>query len=1485
MGGTFEIGEQGARAEGHRRARRPRRQLGYILAMGTLLGLGLPAVEALTSSGASAATSTTAAPTYGATGAIGAQASSCPGGKLLPHPPISITSDSDFTVANGVTGGTGTVANPYVISCWSITGNITTGIDLVDPSSTIDVSFVIENVSISDGAILVQATDPASDPSSPPPAITGDVTIENVTITGGWGIQTSDVQGPEVIQHNNVSGSEIRDLYPLTTTISDNVVSGSICINEIAREAGSVGYSTSKADVQNNTCTGGTQGMSAGQVQVDNVGGATECSSTVYPTCGTVPTPDPSLINISGNEVEGVQGPGLANIQYATITGNKITGNATGIGFTGLGNLPPSPVVIENNVIENNQSAGIDMTEYTDSAIENNTILNNGTAGIVVQNAQEHALPTASNNLIEGNIIGGSDFGIAFSFDATNDTVYNNHWADGHQSYVRMADTQTIVDAGSAERGVAGSPTSFADWIVHVVPGSIAPSSCGATTACAGTDVLAGATGATFTFGDGASQQITPAQFTNTGALLSHIYSGNGTYSATLTVHATDSAGNPVTLTSSTPVTIVSPTPTTSLFSQAGNTTPWPMIGNTPDRPFYNANETQIDSSTVNQLVQKWRFPTTYPVTASPAVGQVDLPTPTGGTAVPTTVVYDGSFDGTFYAINDATGLPVWQECLVTSSVYFTSQASCDPSYPGNANAQTDYGVIVASPEVATLPNGAQEVLAAANATMNALNPATGQVLWSFTGGSYVQADAGTTGASVTQTCVPPGTSGATAGSPYDIESSPEVVGNTVYFGLDSNAECDQAGGIYALNATTGAMEWFFDPAAGQAFYPCIGVTTTSTPCDSTTYNAVTSSTNTTSWDPHYDLVNGKLVPGHTCGGVWTSPAVDVSGGLLFASTANCPHDPIPPYMEAAFALNLSTGQPVWDYLPRQVDSIDMDYGATPNVFMLGSEHVVGFASKDGTYTLFDAQSGTVIWSTKVALGGSFGGFYNAVVDGNYIYLNSALGEASGFAATPGEETAKGREFALDARTGNVVWRSYAGAPNLGQNAAVNGVYFTGGLDGFLHAFDSQSGQLIDQWPLGVSVSSGPAIYSGELFVGSGTGATLRSAAGASADVAFGGQPAFPNPMPIYPYGQGLYGFCLATNPSCANAVNKINGGRDTTSISYTGATSGTVDQQATFSANLEDNTVSASPTPVSNRSVTFSITPNGQDGSAASYTQSCEALTDANGNASCSITLDQPVGTSTISTVFSGDSTYQPSSTTTQFTVNAAPTTLKYTGDTSMADGGTGNLSAVLTETASGDPIEGRAVVFTLGSGPSAQSCTGMTDSTGTASCQIDPVIEPLGSGTVSASFAGDDFYSPSAASTAVSYYAYTGSSGGFVIGNVNAAVGNSVTFWSNGWGSANTVSGGNAAGGGFKGYATTPNPSPPNCGGTWTSPTGNSSPPGSVPRYMAVVVTSDITMPNSTTAQGNVVEIVVIATNAGYTGKLNQPGTGTVLGVICKS
>ena len=81
----------------------------------------------------------------------------------------------------------------------------------------------------------------------------------------------------------------------------------------------------------------------------------------------------------------------------------------------------------------------------------------------------------------------------------------------------------------------------------------------------------------------------------------------------------------------------------------------------------------------------------------------------------------------------------------------------------------------------------------------------------------------------------------------------------------------------------------------------------------------------------------------------------------------------------------------------------------------------------------------------------------------------------------------------------------------------------------------------------------------------------------------------------------------------------------------------------------------------------------------------------------------------------------------------------------------------------------------------------------------------------------------------------------GNFVIGDLNAVVGNHVTFFSRHWAELNSLSGGPAPEG-FKGFARHPNPNPAQCGGTWTS-SSDSHPPEHVPRLITAIASSSIT------------------------------------------
>jgi len=340
------------------------------------------------------------------------------------------------------------------------------------------------------------------------------------------------------------------------------------------------------------------------------------------------------------------------------------------------------------------------------------------------------------------------------------------------------------------------------------------------------------------------------------------------------------------------------------------------------------------------------------------------------------------------------------------------------------------------------------------------------------------------------------------------------------------------------------------------------------------------------------------------------------------------------------------------------------------------------------------------------------------------------------------------------------------------------------------------------------------------------------------------------NDVLVSTYGRGLWKLSFVPRP---------------TALTYTGNTSADYHDPATLTAVLTDTSVTP-PVPILGVTLTFTL-----------GTQSCSSPTDINGQASCAITLNQVPGPYTVTTNFAGNGLFLPSTVSTAFTITREETTLTYTGDTIIANGGTARLSGVLMEDGV-VPIAGRMVTFTLGT-VTPQSCSGTTDSTGTAQCLIAPVAQPLGFSTLCANFAGDQFYLPASATAKTLLFAFL-ARGSFVVGDQSDT--GSVTFWGAQWSKVNSLSGGSAPES-FKGFASTLSSTPPTCAGSWSTQPGNSSsPPGSVPSFMAVIASSAIAKSGSNIT-GNTPAIVIVQTASGYAPDPGHAGTGTVVAELC--
>jgi outer membrane protein assembly factor BamB len=266
----------------------------------------------------------------------------------------------------------------------------------------------------------------------------------------------------------------------------------------------------------------------------------------------------------------------------------------------------------------------------------------------------------------------------------------------------------------------------------------------------------------------------------------------------------------------------------------SGKPSNWAMYGKTPSNSFIGAGPTNL------QL--KWKVKTGGAVCSSPAVvdgvlyagsyddniyafdaysGAKKWEFKTGyqvkaGVAVVNGKVYTGIDDGYAYCINAATGQQVWKTFVTSKTTYmspnFGEQTRSSPKVVNNKvyigsidknfyildantgqilNTFNAGGAILCSPAVV---DGAVYFYAnkpGANAIYYKIDANTAAVIWQFnlpylrTGGSKTTGDGG-----------------------GEIGNAPNVVKGAIYQAWDGGSPTEHSGGLYKINATTGAIIW-----------------------------------------------------------------------------------------------------------------------------------------------------------------------------------------------------------------------------------------------------------------------------------------------------------------------------------------------------------------------------------------------------------------------------------------------------------------------------------------------------------------------------------------------------------------------------------------------------------------------------------------------------------------------------------------------------
>jgi polyvinyl alcohol dehydrogenase (cytochrome) len=313
----------------------------------------------------------------------------------------------------------------------------------------------------------------------------------------------------------------------------------------------------------------------------------------------------------------------------------------------------------------------------------------------------------------------------------------------------------------------------------------------------------------------------------------------------------------------------------------------WPMYGRDLRHSFTN-QASLINADNVTLLQAAWSFAPAGidAVSASPAV--VDG------------VVYIGAWNRSFYALHAATGALKWEfkaDCQSPQSEILPIPADCPGGpTPTQDRITTPGGLITSS---AAVVDG--KVYFGGGKTMYCLNAADGSLVWK-------KVICGNPEAPNCESDV---------NDPNQIFSSPAVFKRRVFIGTttDGRRRAEQAyrGGIVSLDARTGGIRRRFevDPVLDANGNPV--------------------------------RLGGKAIGrNRSCGGVWSSPAVDERKRLVFFNTADCEFDAPPPYHEAILALRAGSLRIRWAYRPRQADTCDLDFGASPNVIDIGVNRWVG---------------------------------------------------------------------------------------------------------------------------------------------------------------------------------------------------------------------------------------------------------------------------------------------------------------------------------------------------------------------------------------------------------------------------------------------------------------------------------------------------------------------------------------------------------------
>ncbi|KAL5697955.1 hypothetical protein ACHQM5_029050 [Ranunculus cassubicifolius] len=199
--------------------------------------------------------------------------------------------------------------------------------------------------------------------------------------------------------------------------------------------------------------------------------------------------------------------------------------------------------------------------------------------------------------------------------------------------------------------------------------------------------------------------------------------------------------------------------------------------------------------------------------------------------------------------------------------------------------------------------------------------------------------------------------------------------------------------------------------------------------------------------------------------------------------------------------------------------NIDADFGECPMLISIkvnGTRRDAAVAvQKSGYAWALDRTTGEILWSTVAGPGGlQGGGTWGASTDGRTVYTNIVNNGRVVFRLAPSNQTTNaGAWVALEGNTGNILWTTAnpSNDQSNGPVTLVNGVLFAGSVapQGPLYAMDAKTGKILWSVDTGATIYGGVSSSYGCIYVGNGFTVGIARF------------------QPTWTAGTSLYAFCI----------------------------------------------------------------------------------------------------------------------------------------------------------------------------------------------------------------------------------------------------------------------------------------------------------------------------------------------------------------------